>query len=405
MSTAPHPHPGALAGIRVIDLTRVLGGPYCTQILGDHGAEVIKIEPPTGDETRGWGPPFRDGDASYFIGVNRNKQAMALDFTKPKARELLFRLLEDADVLVENFKAGTLERWGIGYEQTLRERFPKLIHARVSGFGSDGPLGGRVGYDAVIQGMAGLMSVNGERGGAPLRLGIPIVDLATGLNTALGILMALIERGKSGLGQFVEASLFDSGVALLHPHLANYLLNHKTPGRTGSAHPNISPYDCYPTKTVPIFLAVGNDRQYALFCKRLGLEALIADPRFATNSDRVTNRDALTALLQPVLDELDGHAIAERLLAEGVPCGPVLDLPDVIAHPQTIHREMVVHDGEYSGFGTPIKLSRTPGGVRSVPQKFGEATRAVLAKAGYSDAEIDQLVADGVAFTTRDAAP
>jgi crotonobetainyl-CoA:carnitine CoA-transferase CaiB-like acyl-CoA transferase len=194
-------NPGALAGIRVIDLTRVLGGPYCTQILGDHGADVIKIEPPTGDETRGWGPPFRDGDASYFIGVNRNKQAVALDFTKPEARELLFRLLEDADVLVENFKAGTLERWGIGYEQTLRARFPRLIHARVSGFGSDGPLGGRVGYDAVIQGMAGLMSVNGERGGPPLRLGIPIIDLATGLNTAIGILMALIERGKSGQGR------------------------------------------------------------------------------------------------------------------------------------------------------------------------------------------------------------
>jgi crotonobetainyl-CoA:carnitine CoA-transferase CaiB-like acyl-CoA transferase len=401
MNSPDTAHPGALAGIRVIDLTRVLGGPYCTQILGDHGAEVIKIEPPTGDETRTWGPPFRDGDASYFIGVNRNKQAVALDFTKPKARELLFRLLEDADVLVENFKAGTLERWGIGYEQTLRARFPKLIHARVSGFGSDGPLGGRVGYDAVIQGMAGLMSVNGERGGPPLRLGIPIVDLATGLNTALGILMALIERGKSGLGQFVEASLFDSGVALLHPHLANYLLNHKTPGRTGSAHPNIAPYDCYPTRTAPIFLAVGNDRQYAIFCRRLGVEPLIADPRFVTNRDRVANRDALTALLQPVLDELDGHAIAETLLAEGVPCGPVLDLPDVIAHPQTIHREMVITEGEYSGFGTPIKLSRTPGGLRSVPQKFGQATRAVLAKAGYSDAEIDQLVADGVAFTTR----
>jgi crotonobetainyl-CoA:carnitine CoA-transferase CaiB-like acyl-CoA transferase len=401
--SSPASHPGALAGIRVIDLTRVLGGPYCTQILGDHGADVIKIEPPTGDETRTWGPPFRDGTASYFIGVNRNKQAISLDFTKPEARELLFRLLEDADVLVENFKAGTLERWGLGYEQTLRARFPKLIHARVSGFGSDGPLGGRVGYDAVIQGMAGLMSVNGERGGPPLRLGIPIIDLATGLNTALGIMMALVERGRSGLGQFVETSLFDSGVALLHPHLANYLLNGKVPGRTGSAHPNISPYDSFPTRTVPIFLAVGNDRQYATFCKRLGIEPLIDDPRFVTNRERVANRDALSALLQPVLDQLDGHVIAERLLEDGVPCGPVLDLADVIAHPQTIHREMVITEGEYSGFGTPIKLSRTPGGLRSVPQKFGEATRTVLAKAGYSEAEIDRLIADGIAFAAPEA--
>ncbi|MGE5200728.1 MAG: CaiB/BaiF CoA transferase family protein, partial [Acidobacteriota bacterium] len=209
---------GALAGIRVIDLTRVLGGPYCTQMLGDHGAEVIKVEPPQGDETRGWGPPFQGDAASYFIGVNRNKRGVALDLSRPEGRTVLFRLLESADVLIENFKTGTLERWGMGYEAVLKQRFPRLIHCRVSGFGADGPFGGYPGYDAVVQGMAGLMSLNGEPEGAPVRVGVPVVDLATGMNASIAILLALQERQRSGRGQFVEVTLFDSAVALLHPY-------------------------------------------------------------------------------------------------------------------------------------------------------------------------------------------
>lgn len=195
---------GALAGIKVIDLSRVLGGPYCTQMLGDHGAEIIKVEPPQGDETRTWGPPFQGDAASYFIGVNRNKRGIVLDLSKPQGREVLFRLLDGADVLVENFKTGTLEKWGMGYEDVLKARFPRLIHCRVSGFGADGPLGGYPGYDAVVQGMAGLMSVNGEPDGAPVRVGVPVVDLATGMNATIAILMAVIERARSGKGQFVE---------------------------------------------------------------------------------------------------------------------------------------------------------------------------------------------------------
>jgi crotonobetainyl-CoA:carnitine CoA-transferase CaiB-like acyl-CoA transferase len=208
---------GALAGLKVIDLTRVLGGPYCTMILSDHGAEVIKIEPPQGDETRGWGPPFHEGDASYYIGVNRNKRALALDLSKPEGRAVLLRLLEGADVLVENYKPGSMEKWGIGYADVLSKRFPGLIHCRVSGFGADGPLGGLPGYDAIIQAMVGLMSINGDATTGPLRMGTPIVDLATGLYSTIAILMALNERQRSGQGQFLDMSLHDCGMALLRP--------------------------------------------------------------------------------------------------------------------------------------------------------------------------------------------
>ncbi|MFZ4651331.1 MAG: CaiB/BaiF CoA transferase family protein, partial [Rubrivivax sp.] len=257
---------GSLHGLKVVDLSRVLAGPYCTQILADHGAAVLKVEPPGGDETRGWGPPFDpQGTASYFLGLNRNKRGCTMDLTQPAAREALLALLEDADVLVENFKAGTLEKWGLGWE-VLAPRFPRLIFCRITGFGTDGPMGGLPGYDAAIQALAGIMSVNGEpdaRGGEPLRVGLPVVDMVTGLNAALGIALALQERNRSGRGQFLEVALHDAGLSLLHPHAANHLLDGRIPGRTGNAHPNICPYDTFRTGTEPIFLAVGNDRQFA----------------------------------------------------------------------------------------------------------------------------------------------
>ena len=227
-------HPGALAGLKVVDLTRVLGGPYCTMILSDHGADVIKVEPPQGDETRDWGPPFDEAhDASYFLGVNRNKRGLALDIGKPAGREVLMRLLQDADVLVENFKPGGMEKWGIGYA-TLEPLFPKLIHCRVSGFGAEGPLGGLPGYDAIVQAMVGLMSINGTSNTGPLRIGTAVVDIATGLYSTIAILMALQERARSGRGQFLDMTLHDCGIALLHPAAANYLLSGKPPVATGN---------------------------------------------------------------------------------------------------------------------------------------------------------------------------
>jgi crotonobetainyl-CoA:carnitine CoA-transferase CaiB-like acyl-CoA transferase len=359
---------GALSGVRVIDLSRVLGGPYCTQILGDHGADVIKIEPPAGDETRTWGPPFADGVAPYFIGINRNKRGAVLDLSSEDGQRALFSFLDGADVLVENFKTGTLEKWGLG-GAALRERFPRLIHCRISGFGADGPLGGMPGYDAAIQAMSGLMSVNGEAGGEPTRIGIPVVDLVTGLNAAIGVLLALQERERSGRGQFVEASLFDCALSVLHPHFANYFISGKKPQRYGNAHPNVVPYETFETRTNPLFLAVGNNGQFRKLCDHIGCPELALDPRFAENSGRVENRRALKALLEEKLARLDGTTLADSLLKAGVPCAPVLSLPEAAAHPQTAHREMIVEMDGYRGVASPIKLSRTPASYRLPPPK------------------------------------
>ena len=398
--------PGALAGLKVVDLSRVLGGPYGTMTLADHGAEVIKVEPPQGDETRGWGPPFKDGTASYFIGVNRNKRALALDLTKPEGREVLLRLLKDADVLVENFKTGTMEKWGLGFEDVLSKQFPRLIHCRVSGFGSDGPLGGFPGYDAVIQAMSGMMSINGTPESGATRLGIPMVDLATGLNAVIAILMAVIERGRSGKGQFLDVTLYDTAVGLLHPQAANYFLSGKTPGRVGNAHPNISPYDKFKTATGEVFLGIGNDRQFQRLCQLLEKPALSDDARFRTMADRNGNRAALTLELEALLTTRDGKALCDALLAEGVPAGQVLDIPQVMAHPHTIHRQMAVEgEGGYRAFGVPIKLSRSKGSVRSAPKRFGADNRVLLAEAGYSASEIEHLIASGVVPDKAKAPP
>ncbi|MFM6989708.1 MAG: CaiB/BaiF CoA transferase family protein [Rhodoferax sp.] len=368
--------PGSLNGIRVIDLSRVLGGPYCTQILGDHGADVLKIEPPQGDETRGWGPPFKDGVSSYFTGLNRNKTGRVMDLTQAAVREELLALLADADVLVENFKTGTLEKWGLGFD-VLHARFPRLVHCRVSGYGAEGPLGGLPGYDAAIQALSGIMSVNGlpdsQPGGEPLRVGLPVVDMFTGLNAALGVMFALNERQRSGLGQFVEASLYDCGISLLHPHAANHLMDGRTPRRTGNAHPNIYPYDTFATQTEPIFLAVGNDKQFASLCGVIGASELASDTRFLSNADRSTNRTELKTLLEAAQQKITCAALSEQLNARGVPNAPILDVAQSLAHPHTQHRGMVVgidSDPGYRGVGSPIKLSRTPASYRLAPPRF-----------------------------------
>ena len=363
---------GSLGGIRVIDLSRVLGGPYCTQILADHGAEVIKIEPPAGDETRTWGPPFDGDTASYFLGVNRNKLGVSLDLSQEAGRAKLLALLETADVLIENFKPGTLERWGIGYEQLLQTRFPKLVHCRVSGFGADGPLGGLPGYDAAIQALAGIMSVNGTADGEATRVGIPIVDMVTGLNAALGILMALRERDGSQLGQFVESTLFDCALSILHPHTANYFYSGKQPQRTGNAHPNITPYDMFHTGSADIFLAVGNNAQFTTLCEVIWAPQLAEDPRFESNQARTANRKELRRELESVFDRWDGAQLADTLIRRGVPCAPVLSINAALDLPHTAHREMVVSMEGYKGIASPIKLSRTPATYRTPPPKLNE---------------------------------
>lgn len=358
---------GALDGIRVIDLTRVLAGPYCTQILGDHGADVLKIEPPGGDETRTWGPPFQDGVAAYFLGVNRNKRNMVLDLTTEKDRATLLALLADADVMVENFKSGTLEKWGLGYKDVLAKRFPSLIHCCVSGFGADGPLGGLPGYDAAVQASAGLMSVNGDSEGKPTRMGVPVVDIFTGMNAAIGILLALQERARSGRGQSVDVSLYDSAISVLHPYAPNYIYSGKVPHRVGNAHPNISPYDSYETGTGPIFLAVGNDRQFRKMLDILGKPALADDARYKSNADRVINRVPLKAELEALLASWDCGKLEETLIRNGVPCGAVRTIDQVLAEPHTKHRGMLVEIDEYKGIGSPIKMSRSKASYRLKP--------------------------------------
>ncbi len=392
---------GALAGIKVVDLTRVLGGPYCTMVLSDHGAEVIKVEPPQGDEVRDWGPPFYEGDASYFIGVNRNKRAIALDIGKPEGKRILLQLLETADVLIENFKPGSMEKWGLGFEDVLSQRFPSLIHCRISGFGPDGPLGGLPGYDAILQAMTGLMSVNGDQTTGPMRLGTAIVDMGTGLYSAIGILMALHERKTSGLGQYLDMTLYDCGMALLHPQAPNYFLNGARPKGTGNPHPNLVPYDKYPTKTCDIFIASGNNGQFRKLCELIGLPEMADDPRFANNGERNVNRVALTLALAAAFKEYDGAELALRLIRNGVPAGPVLPIDEATAAPHTAHREMVTELDWYKGIGTPIKFSRTKGGTRRPPPKFAQDGSEILKQLGYTEDEIVGLEQGGVVFTKR----
>ena len=384
---------GVLSDIKIIDLTRVLGGPFCTQWFGDFGADVIKIEPPQGDETRHWGPPFDDnGTASYFLGVNRSKRGMSLDLRTEKGREILLRLLEDADVLIENFKVGTLNRWGLDYDSVLKDRFPGLIHCRISGFGKEGPLGGFPGYDAIVQAIGGWMSVNGSPESGPTRVGIPMVDIGTGMSSAFGIMVALHERENSGLGQFIDMSLYDTALSLLFPHAANWFIGNKRPQLTGNQHPNIFPYDTFSTQTCEIFIGVGNDGQFGRLCKVLGKPQLAQDKRFITNEDRCQNRFLLRGELEQLLSEHDGEKICSALMRNAVPAGPVLDVPEALGHDHAKIRKMVVELEGYKGLGNPVKLTRTPPHPERTPPGFGQDTRSILAEIGCDNREIEDLI-------------
>lgn len=378
---------GSLAGLRVIDLSRVLGGPYATQILADHGADVIKVEPPLGDETRFWGPPFLANETSwYFAGVNRNKRSVVLDLTTEEDRQQLVDMLSGADVLVENFKPGTLEKWGLGYDETLAGRFTRLVHCSVTGFGSDGPLGGRPGYDAVVQAEAGLMSVNGDSVSGPLRIGMPAVDMITGLNAVNGILMAIHEREKSGRGQKVETTLFDCGLSIMHPHLPNYFGTGRNPQLTGNDHPNIAPYSTFRAGGGNVVITVGNDRQFRRLCEYLGRPDMAEDASFIDNSARCANRADLREAIEVALAESDPATVARELMELGVPCGAMNTVEQVVAHPHAIHRGMFVSIGDdYRGVASPVKMSRTPAEYRLAPPSHGQHTDELLDSRNPSD--------------------
>lgn len=397
VSSSPATPHGALEGVRVVDLSRVLAGPLCTQMLADHGADVVKVEPPSGDETRTLGPPFDDdGDAAYFTAVNRGKRGIALDLSKPEGRDALLALLDGADVLVENFIPGTMTRWGLGFEETLQQRFPRLVYCAISGFGRDGPLGGLPGYDAILQAMCGLMSVNGEPASGPTRVGVPIIDHVTGYTALAGILLALFHRASSGRGQRVEATLFDTALSLLVPHAANWMHSQRAPGLMGSAHPNIAPYDRFECRDGPIFLGILNDRQFRRFCERLGRPEMPDDPRFVHNASRLAHRDALRDAIQPLLASELRAPLCHALMAVGVPAGPVHTVPEAFDQPHAAHRAMFVEHRTYRGIGLPMKLAATPGRPGGPPPRFAQHTDEVLAGAGYDAERIAELRARGV---------
>jgi crotonobetainyl-CoA:carnitine CoA-transferase CaiB-like acyl-CoA transferase len=374
----------------------VLAGPLCAQMLADHGASVIKVEPPDGDEARRFGPPLDErGEVAYFGALNRGKRSIAVDLSRPAGRAVLERLLAGADVLIENFLPGTMEKWGLGYEGTLAARHPRLIYCSVSGFGADGPLGGLPGYDAVLQAICGLMSVNGTPDSGPLRLGVPVVDYLTGYNALSGVLLALAARERSSLGQRVEATLFDTGLALLVPHASNWFYSGRIPQRMGSAHPNIAPYDRYAAADGEVFLGVVNNGQFKRFCECVSRPDLASDPRFSESSLRLTNRDALRAEIERTLVNVPAAALCDDLMRRGVPAGPVNDVAQALSQPHAVHRGMVVDQQGHRSLGLPVKLSTNPGCADTLPPRLSEHAGAILSELGYDAAAIESLQADG----------
>jgi formyl-CoA transferase len=405
--------PGPLSHLTVLDLSRVLAGPYCTQLLADLGATVIKVERPgSGDDTRAWGPPYlKDAEgndtseAAYYLSCNRGKLSVAIDFTRAEGRSLVLDLARQADVLIENFKVGGLAKYGLDYPAVSTVN-PRLVYASITGFGQDGPYADRAGYDFIIQGMAGFMSVTGERddlpGGGPQKAGIAITDLMTGMFASTAILAALAHRDRTGQGQWIDTCLFDCAVAMMAVMNMNYLVTGRPPGRLGNAHPNIVPYQVFPCADGHIILAVGNDGQFAKFCAAADVPEWAQDPRFATNAARVENRATLVPMVATVMRERaqrDWLALLEPL---GVPCGPINRLDQVFADPQFAARGLrfdLPHllAGTVPQVGTPVRFSATPPAYANPPPLLGQHTERVLREyLGVAPARIAELVAAGV---------
>ncbi|MCL4759781.1 MAG: CoA transferase [Rhodocyclaceae bacterium] len=405
--------PGALSHIRVLDLSRILAGPWASQILADLGADVIKVERPgAGDDTRSWGPPFlKDADgedtpvASYYLCANRNKRSITVDMTLPEGQRLLRELAARSDVVIENFKKDGLARYGLDYA-TLSALNPRLVYCSITGFGQDGPYAARAGYDFLIQGLGGLMSItgrpDGEPGAGPMKVGVALTDILTGLYAANAVQAALAAREHTGRGQYVDLALLDVQVACLANQAMNYLTSGTPPRRLGNAHPNIVPYQDFPTDDGYMILAIGNDAQFARFCDIAGSPELAADPRFATNKARVRHRDTLIPLLNKLTIARSTARWIADLEAVGVPCGPINTLADVFSDPQVQHRGMKVEMrhpqvGPVPQVASPIRLSDTPVEYRHPPPLLGEHTREVLVEAlGLSAAELDRLHSDRV---------
>ncbi|OGA49003.1 MAG: CoA-transferase [Betaproteobacteria bacterium RIFCSPLOWO2_12_FULL_63_13] len=401
-----------LSHIRVLDLTRVLAGPWAAQNLADLGAEVIKVERPGGgDDTRSWGPPWRrDGegeeirDSAYFLSVNRGKKSVTLDISRPEGQRIARALAEKSDVLIENYKVGALSRYGLGYED-IRASHPGIIYCSVTGYGQDGPLASRPGYDFVFQGMGGLMSITGERddrpGGGPMKVSIAVTDVLTGMYASLAITAALAHRQSSGVGQHIDMALLDTIVAFGANQILSYWCSDKVPVRVGNAHPNIVPYEAFPARDGHIILAVGNDAQFAAFCKVAGRPDLAADPRFRANSDRVMNRAILVPTVREIMATRTKQQWTDALEAAGVPCGPINNYAEVFENEQVLHRGLRVDIphalGSVPTVASPMRFSETPVEYKLPPPRLGEHTRKVLSEVlAMKDSELDALSSQGV---------
>jgi crotonobetainyl-CoA:carnitine CoA-transferase CaiB-like acyl-CoA transferase len=393
---------GALAGIRVVDLTRILAGPLCAMMLGDMGADVIKVEPPgTGDDTRSWGPPFASGEAAYFLGVNRNKRSLTLNMATPAGREVLARLIEKADVVIDNFKLGTLDKWGFD-DAWFDTHAPRAVRCSITGYGTSGPKASLPGYDFVLQAESGLMSICGEPEGVPTKYGVAIVDVCTGMLACSSILAALNVRHNSGRGQKVEVSLYESALAMLVNVASNVLVSGKGGGRFGNGHPSIVPYTTYHAQDSMMALAVGNDSQFARTAEVLGHPEWASDPRFKTNRARVENRAAIDSLIEQALERASAEAWITKLKAAGVPCGRINSVAEALSDPHTDARSMietVEHPtvGTLRMLGIPFKFSDTPATVRRPPPTLGQHSEEILAsELGIDASAIARLRQDKV---------
>jgi crotonobetainyl-CoA:carnitine CoA-transferase CaiB-like acyl-CoA transferase len=391
----------ALDGIRIIDFSKALAGPYCTMLLADMGAEVIKVEMPgSGDDSRGWGPPFIEGESAYFLSINRNKKSITLNLKDNKAKEIALKIIEKADIVLESNRPGVMTKLGLDYE-TVKKINPGIIYCSISGFGQTGPYSKRPGFDQVIQGYGGIMGLTGEKGGGPLKVGIAVTDIATGMFAATGILTALYHRERTGQGQHVDASMLDGQVSWLTYQAGRYLASGNVPQRIGSAHPLIVPYQDFEASDGFINIAAGNDNLWKKFCAVTDLSDIADDPKFATNPKRVENRDEVVAIVSKKIKTKTMQEWLDILNDAGVPCGPIYTVDQIFKDPQVLAREMLVEVdhpkcGKIQVTGSPIKLSETPAEITTHPPMLGEHNSSILQEFGFSEEDITKLKEDKV---------
>ena len=389
-----------LEGMKVLDLSRALAGPYCTMLLGDMGAEVIKIERPgKGDDSRSWGPPFIEGESAYFLSVNRNKKSITLNLKSEKGKEILFKLIKISDVLIETNRPGVMGKLGLSFEE-IKKVNPKIVYCSISGFGQTGPYRLRPGFDQVIQGMGGLMSITGEENRPPIKVGVAITDVGAGMYAAIGILAALLRRDKTGEGEYIDVSMLDGTISWLTYQSGRYFASGEVPKPMGSGHPLIVPYQAFRTKDIHINIAAGNDSLWRKFCETIELN-MADDPRFSTNAKRVENREELVKILNDVLSEKTGKEWLEILNKAGIPCGPIYKLNDIFSDPHVLSREMVSEiehpkAGKIKVTGVPIKFKNNPGKIRLHPPLLGENNFEILEEIGYTKEEIEKFREEGV---------